>query len=440
MRVLLFRWLCDTGGVSTSMLLLHRELTRRGVECEFWFCKPSNRLAEFQAAGRTTVAPVAQLAPRLARGDFDIVQMSASDPGAELIARLASGARVIVTGRGALADGWNRGNCFAYTAISRAMAQVCQPYTDLEVEVIRNAVDGDRLVPPASRGSGPPIVAFVGRTTAIEKDFPRFTRIAALLALRGARVWVADPHEAGWDRFDGLAIERVAVERWERVPHEQMPDFYRAIAVSGGAVFMTSRTEGFGNVAAEAAASGAMTVATDLLGLQESVIPGRTGVLFPPDATDEEVADLAWQAMATQPSPQACADAARVFSPAVMADAYLALYQRPEQRLVKMPVPATPGPGMDILLDHLGRQRRWRADVCISAAGGFSATGEHALALMALRLAGRAAPARLFGSAGLKEMTLLALRIIHRPARVVHQLRRARLAAPPSRGPVRLTP
>jgi hypothetical protein len=55
MRVLLFRMLCDTGGVSSSMLLLGRGLARRGIECEYWFCQPSSRLPEFTATGRATV-------------------------------------------------------------------------------------------------------------------------------------------------------------------------------------------------------------------------------------------------------------------------------------------------------------------------------------------------------------------------------------------------
>src|SRR5437763_8736051 len=114
MRVLLFRMLCDTGGVSSSMLLLGRELARRGIECEYWFCQPSSRLPEFTATGRATVGSLAALARRLERGDFDVVQMTASDPAALVVARLAARARVVVTARGALSDVWHRGNSFAY--------------------------------------------------------------------------------------------------------------------------------------------------------------------------------------------------------------------------------------------------------------------------------------------------------------------------------------
>src|SRR5690349_16636266 len=101
MRVLLFRSLCDTGGVSSSMLLLGRQLRARGVESEYWFCRSSNRFAEFQETGTATLGPVSQLAPRLERGDFDVVHMTATDPATEVVARLAGKARIVVTSRGA---------------------------------------------------------------------------------------------------------------------------------------------------------------------------------------------------------------------------------------------------------------------------------------------------------------------------------------------------
>ena len=62
MRVLLFRMFCDTGGVSSSMLLLGRGLARRGIDCEYWFCQPSNRLPEFMSTGRVTLGSLPALA------------------------------------------------------------------------------------------------------------------------------------------------------------------------------------------------------------------------------------------------------------------------------------------------------------------------------------------------------------------------------------------
>src|SRR4051812_23020250 len=370
MRVLLFRMLCDTGGVSSSMLLLGRGLERRGIDCEYWFCQPSSRLPEFTATGRATVGSLPALAQRLERGDFDVVQMTASDPAALVVARLAARARVIVTARGALSDIWHRNNCFAYTAISRGMAELNQASTELEIEVVHNAIDVEAYAPPAEHTAGAPIVAFVGRTTAVEKDFPRFTRIARRLIERGARVWIADPHAGRWEQFDGLPVERIATERWELVPHEQMAELYRAVAASNGVVLMTSRSEGFGNVAPEAAACGARVAAPNVMGLREAIVPGVTGMLYPAGASDDEVAELlqAWLD-APHDVAQCSENAKREFSPSVMLDGYAAIWNRDRQKVRDETRAATSTsinadePGMPVLLDHLARQRRWRASV-----------------------------------------------------------------------------
>jgi len=432
MRVLLFRWLCDSGGVSTSMLLLGRELERRGVACEYWFCKPSSRVAEFEAAGPTTVAPLGYLAPRLGRGEFDVINVGNSDPGAQLIATLARPARVVVTSHGGLSDLWNSTNCFAYTAVSAAMARVNQPYTDLQIDVTRNGLDLDRYAPPENRNAGPPIVAFVGRTFAREKDFPRFTRVAQHLVNRGVRIWVADPHESTWDDFHGLPVAKVEVERWGRVVPAAMPDFYRDIARSAGALLVTSRTEGFGYVAIEAAASGAITVAPDLLGLRESVLPGKTGVLFDPDMDDESVAQLVLTAMAQQSPPHIVADATKGFGASFMADEYLAVFSRSGQRTA-LHTPPTAEPGLAVLREHLGRQGAWRADASLSAAVSLAARGYPARAVTAIGQALDASPRRVFRARGLRQLLAAAGWIVRRPDRLYRQwrLRDAAFAVPP---------
>jgi len=410
MRVLLFRMLCDTGGVSSSMLLLGRGLGRRGIDCEYWFCQPSSRLPEFMATGRATLGSLPALARRLERGDFDVVQMTASDPAALVVARLAARARVIVTARGALSDVWHRGNCFAYTAISRGMAELNQAFTELEIEVVHNAIDVEAYAPPTEHSAGAPIVAFVGRTTAVEKDFPRFTRIARRLIERGARVWIADPHAGRWEQFDGLPVERITAERWQPVPHDAMADFYRAVAASNGVVLMTSRSEGFGNVAPEAAACGARVAAPDVMGLREAVIDGETGMLYPASATDDAVADRIQRWLEAPHDMARCADAAcRAFSPELMVDRYAAIYDRREQRLRGDAERATPmhdsdAAGTAVLMAHLGRQRRWRATVARQAAAELARAGYRREALRVLGDGFRDAPAQLLSATALRQL------------------------------------
>lgn len=415
MRVLLFRMLCDTGGVSSSMLLLGREMALRGIDCEYWFCKPSIRWTEFLETGRATLAPVSKLADRLQRGDFDVVHMTASDPAAEVVASMAGPARVVVTARGALSDIWNRSNCFAYSAISHGMAQVNQPYTDVEIEVVRNAIDLARFSPPNPKvaSTGAPIIAFAGRTTSHEKDFPRFTRIARRLVDSGARVWIADPHHASWERFDGQPVERFTPERWEPVRHQDIPDFYRAVTMSGGVVLMTSHTEGFGNVAPEAAACGARVAAPDVMGLREAIIDGQTGRLFPANASDDDVADRLRTWMAEPHDAQACADTTRAaFKPSVTMDGYQHIYERQEQRPRRDAAPEPEYAERAHLLDHLHRQRGWRAQFARTAALDLAGAGHSRLALDALGVAFRAAPRDFLGKGGARDLLSVGRRMI----------------------------
>jgi glycosyltransferase involved in cell wall biosynthesis len=395
MRVLLYRSHCDTGGVSSIMLLLGRHLARRGIECEYWFCRSSNRFAEFQETGAATLGPIPPLARRLDRGDFDVVHIPSTDPAGALVSRLAGSARVVVTSHGAIADIWHRRNCHAYTAVSKGMATLNQPYTDLEIELVRNAIEVSKYEAPAAPApTGGPIVAFVGRTTALEKDFPRFTRIARRLATRGVRIWIADPHEASLQKFDGQAVEQIDVERWGRVPHDEMPDFYRAIAASGGLLLITSISEGFGSVAPEAAACGARVAATDVIGLREAVVDGVTGMLFPAEAPDADVAARLDAWLAAPHDMVACADAAkREFSPSVMVDGYLSIFERGEQRVVRAPaVRSADEPEVGHLLRHLEQQRRWRARFSRGAAVDLAGAGFRREAMAALGIAFRAAP------------------------------------------------
>jgi hypothetical protein len=422
MRVLLFRMLCDTGGVSSSMLLLGRGLARRGIDCEYWFCQPSSRLPEFTATGRATVGSLPALARRLERGDFDVVQMTASDPAALVVSRLAGRARVIVSARGALSDIWHRDNCFAYTAISRGMAELNQPFTELEIEVVHNAIDVEAYAPPAEHDSGGPIVAFVGRTTAVEKDFPRFTRIARRLIDGGARVWIADPHAGRWEQFAGLPVEQFATERWEPVPHESIADFYRAVAASNGVVLMTSRSEGFGNVAPEAAACGARVAAPDVMGLRDAVIDGETGMLYPATASDDEVADRIARWLESPHDIARCAEAARrAFSANTMVERYAAIYERTEQRLHnggerRKRTHDSDAPGLAHLIEHLGRQRRWRATVARQAAAELARDGRRREALRVLADGFRAVPTQVLSATALRQLAHAGAGLV-RPAR-----------------------
>ncbi len=369
MRVLLFRSLCDTGGVSSWMQEHGRELVRAGAEPHFWFCKDSARFPEFHAIGPATIGDMPTLVRAIESNAYDVVHVSSSDAAAEILQSIEPRPKIVASNRGALSRHWNSGDCFARTAVSRAMAEYDQPRTDLLVEPVLNGVDANRFSPPESIGGGSPIVAWVGRTTDLRsKDFPRFTRIASLLAGSGVRLWVADAHGANWSRFESPPCARVDFERWERVAHADMPAFYRAVTESGGVVVMTSTTEGFGWVAVEAAACGAGTIAPAVAGLRETVLDGVTGTLFQPTASDAEVAALVrgWigNGAAGKAAVARRVEAVRAsFSLSGMTSSYLEVYGRPNQLRAPAPRPSPDRdePTLGVLLGQAAWRRPFQA-------------------------------------------------------------------------------
>lgn len=424
MRVLLFRTVCDTGGVSTWMLQYARELRRRGVACEFWFSQRSSRYAEFEAMGGATVGRVADLVPRVERGDFDVLHLPASDPQAELVAPLAGNARVIVTSRGALADYWTRRDCFAYTAVSQDLATLVQPDTELEVEAIPNGLDAAKFWPPETVGSGRPIVAWVGRSTAPEKDFPRFARIVRELRAADVRAWVADAHEGRARQVEMIKEYAGLFERWERLPHEQMGEFYRTVAASGGVVVMTSLHEGFGQAASEALGCGAAVVAPNVLGLREILSSELAGALYAANASDLDVAAVVRQCLATgggRERMRARADwIQRRYSMAEMTEHYLAVYSRREQRLVTRP-PRVDAPWMESLRAQYELGRTLRAEWALRGAVTLAAEGYADHARHALRVAWRARPSTFATRAAMLRVGETLLRMGRRPQRVLRR-------------------
>jgi glycosyltransferase involved in cell wall biosynthesis len=359
-RVLLYRSHLCHGGITSWIWHHGRQLRRLGADCTFWFADNlSTRLAEFDQLGGVIVGPLSDLFLEAERGTFDVIHVVNQDPTAEILTWIRPPVRIVATSHGDLSEVWRRKNCFAYTAVSEDMAAANQPLTDLEVEVIPNGVDCDWFTPPSGDCPGDPIVAWVGRSLDPRKDFPRFTRVAARLARSRVRLWVADAHAATWEQFKDGNCERVCFERWQRIAHSEMPRFYQEVAATRGLLLMTSCHEGWGLVASEAAACGVATLGPNVVGLRQAIQPQVTGELYPPDASDAEVAD---RVLATLDARQRdsstaarCAAAARQScSGEAVARRYLDLYSREEQR----PRPAVRGAADNSLPGFAGLQRR----------------------------------------------------------------------------------
>ncbi|HJT37874.1 MAG TPA: D-inositol-3-phosphate glycosyltransferase [Actinomycetota bacterium] len=162
------------------------------------------------------------------------------------------------------------------------------------VRVVTPGVDtdvftpGDALHAKSSVGlEGKTVVLFAGRFQLLKSPDLAIQTVACLNELAPqldvTLLMLGGPSgRAGRRREDleklaadlGIA-DRVVLH--DPIPHEQLPDYYRA----ADAVLVPSRTESFGLVALEASACGTPVVATDVGGLRTAVRHGVTGLLVP---------------------------------------------------------------------------------------------------------------------------------------------------------------
>src|SRR5919201_1382533 len=144
-------------------------------------------------------------------------------------------------------------------AVSTALAEEAQGLGARDVRVIPNGVEV-----PAEAGAEqePPYVFFAGRLS-VEKGI-----LDLVEAAEGLRIVVAGDGPLRAQVPGALGF----------VPREELTRLYAGAAV----VPCPSHREGFGVVAAEAAAWGKPVVAGDVGGLRDVVVPGETGRLVPP--------------------------------------------------------------------------------------------------------------------------------------------------------------
>lgn len=161
------------------------------------------------------------------------------------------------------------------------------------IRIVSPGVDvdlfADEQVVPASIGpiDSDLLMLFVGRLQPLKAPEVAVHVLAEVAALRPERrpalLMVGGPSGAKGTSRDGLRALAESLGVADRLhfadplPHEGLRAVYRQADV----VVVPSRTESFGLVALEAAASGVPVVASDVGGLRTAVRDGETGVLVP---------------------------------------------------------------------------------------------------------------------------------------------------------------
>lgn len=299
MKVLLANSTCKVGGVSTFMLALRSALLSLGHECDLFFFERGTMEPHLPADARIHFGTLADCLRLVSRERIPVVHANNVDWSTGISAVRQAGARLILTAHkardSAWTYGWTSANCDALVAVSHAVGDLLQPYTDLPIQVVQNGVDTTAFTPAERAVTSPPIVAWVGRSSSPLKRLDKLAAVAPALHAAGMRLWIIDQH--GADKAALVAPEAVRilqplVERWDGVSHDQMPEHYREVAASGGCVLSTSIREGLGLAILEAQACGCLAIGPDVAGINEAVSPTHGGTLYPFDMAADDVGRL----------------------------------------------------------------------------------------------------------------------------------------------------
>lgn len=199
---------------------------------------------------------------------------------------------------------------------------------------------GDRDGARAALGlGGGPVLLFVGRIQPLKRPLVTVETLARLEREDARLLLVGGPsgsegdveYQRLQDRIQGLGLDH-RVSLVPPRPHHWLSTYYRAADL----VLVPSRSESFGLVALEAAASGTPVVAAPVGGLRSVVDHGRTGFLVDdatPEAFAAQVAALIDNPLIAAEMAMNAAERARSFSWAAMARSLQASYRRAQSRV-----------------------------------------------------------------------------------------------------------
>jgi len=276
------------GGITTFYAHLAKYLAGHGITCDA-FCYMDVFADEYLLkphCRRIFKAPVT-LTETLSRGDYDVVHLDTCCFNYPLSAHLhirRARYRGAVVGMAQQPDELQlpEGVIDELVAVSETSAAALRVKNRQQVGIIDNGIDAQIFCPGPPEHTQPrPVLAWVGRADDLaQKDVAGFLCLAA--ALRGADYdfWLLDGAKK-----PSLLMDRLAdwfgdrVRYVQRLPYDKLPDFYRAVAASGGALVSTSAWEAQAFTVLEAWACGCPTIVPRAKGF-EHVERFQAGLIY----------------------------------------------------------------------------------------------------------------------------------------------------------------
>jgi glycosyltransferase involved in cell wall biosynthesis len=319
-RSLTIIWGCYQGGVETAIHYRLQALNQRGARAHAYFYYGGAGLLNYQTIPYHCSSRPDDLGDYIRQHSFDIITFINTIHNIEQLPRAGFRGKVLFEFHGfdhgiqrelqRINRGEDGGLVQAVVVPARHIAGVAHEHLterrELAVYVAPNLIDTQwfhkqsnpnalRLPPSWSRSR---LIGWVGRLDA-NKNWKLLLRIVRRVRSRhpDVKLLIASdiPTSPDFHDFYTQASRYSLLDHFRlfpNIPYRQMPQFYSAVAASGGVLLSTSYSEGYPYNLLEAQACECPVVCTDTTGNREVVEHGKTGLVFPCSDLHEAVSHI----------------------------------------------------------------------------------------------------------------------------------------------------
>jgi glycosyltransferase involved in cell wall biosynthesis len=272
------------GGLSAFCRNLAAGLSRLGCVVDVYcFSKDWAFEDAIRSVSRATFKPPASFISVIACGGYDVVHASTCAVGYPFsvparASRAGFEGRLVVTAHYLAETELPLSLIDCVTAVSSPVAAALSRRNAVDIRVVQNGIDVEHFSPGEAVDRTPstdkPILAWIGRAAdPYAKDVDGFLYLAASDQTGEYDYWIVDGSPEVSPTMcrlsEWFSRHRLRYERG--VSYDQLPDFYRRVAASGGAVVSTSVQEASPLSLLEAWACRCVTVVPEVPGFEHAI-------------------------------------------------------------------------------------------------------------------------------------------------------------------------